>query len=92
VEQQRRRIEHAQLHQPLAQRPGGLLRQHRVLAEEATRLAEVDREAQPDLEHGVGVVDVVAVVAVGLLHAQAGQGLEPGVAQVERLAGAISRS
>jgi hypothetical protein len=47
------------------------LRQHRVLAEEAARLLEVDREAEPGLEHGVGVVDVVAVVAVALLHAQA---------------------
>ena len=50
-------------------------------------LVEVDSEAQPRLEDRVGVVDVVAVVAVALLHAQARQCLEPRVAQVRRLAG-----
>ena len=48
---------------------------------------EVDREAEPGLEHRVGVVDVVAVVAVALLHAQARQRLEARVAQADALAG-----
>ena len=66
--------------------PARLLREHRVAADEAARLVERDREAEAGLEHRVGVVDVVAVVAVALLHPQAGQRLQPGVAQAERRA------
>ena len=63
----------------------GLLLQRR-LAPDEIRFLEIDREAQARLERIVRVVDVVAVVAIALLHAQAGERLEPGMAQAERLA------
>ena len=59
--------------------------------DEAARLLQVDREAEPGLEHRVGVVDVVAVVAVALLHAQAGERLQAGVAQARRASPASTR-
>ena len=58
-----------------------------VLSDESTRLVDRNREPEPGFDHGVGVVDVVAVVAVALLHAQARQRLQSGVAQPTRLAG-----
>ena len=50
------------------------------------RLVQGDREAQAGLKDSVGVVDVVPVVAVALLHPQAGQGLEASVAESEAAA------
>ena len=71
-------LEH--LHDPLAHPArggvGGLARQHRVPADEPAGLVQREREAEPGLERAVGVVDVVAVVAVALLHPQRGKSLE----------------
>ena len=65
-------------------RPGGLLGQHRLAADEG--LVQVDREAEARLQHRVGVVDVVTVVPVAFLHPQARQRLQPGMAQSHRAA------
>ena len=66
--------------------PSAFLASDRVLADEPARLLEIDGEAEARLEHRIGVVDVVAVVAVALLHAQAGQRLEARVTKPERRA------
>ncbi len=63
------------LDEPAVRDAGGLDAGDRVLADEA-RLVEVDGEAEPGLDHVVGVVDVVPEVAVALLHPAAGQRLE----------------
>jgi NAD(P)-dependent dehydrogenase (short-subunit alcohol dehydrogenase family) len=47
-------------------------------------VAWIDREPEADLEHRVGVVDVVAVVAVALFHAQRRERLETRVHQAQR--------
>ena len=55
-------------------------------------LSSAKREPEPGLQRAVGVVDVVAEVAVGLLHPQRGQRLEPDRPQVvRRSGGAASR-
>ena len=77
-------VGHQDLHEPSRQRPLGLLRLDRRSPDEV--MTQVDRKPQPGLEHRVGVVDVVAVVAVALLHPQARQRLETGVRHPHRLA------
>src|SRR5690606_32506800 len=64
-----------------------LLLQGRLPADEASGLVEADEHPEAGLESVVGVVDVVAVVAVAFLQAQAGQSLEAGMAEAERLSG-----
>ncbi len=59
------------------------MREHSILADEAARLVQRDREAEARFKHGVSVVDVVPVVAVGLFHPQAAQRLQAGMAQAE---------
>ena len=68
VEHERLGIEDAHLGEAAHERPRLLDRGHRLPTDEV--LVPVDREAETYLERRVCVVDVVAEVAVGLLHAQ----------------------
>src|SRR5256885_11242370 len=54
------------------------LSEHRFLADEAAGLLEIKGETQADLVRHVGIVDVVAVVAAALFHAQTRERLESG--------------
>src|SRR5690606_17235487 len=54
---------------------------------EATGLVRVGELAQADLPETIGVVDVVAVVAVALLHPERAERLEPGMPETEILSG-----
>ncbi len=85
--QQRFGIVHQHLHQAPAGRSGVPGGEERVPADEAAGLVPGHGEAEPGLQHGIGVVDVVPVVAIGLLQPQAGQRAQPGVPQPERPAG-----
>jgi hypothetical protein len=84
MEHQRLRIPEQHLHQPARQRPARLAREHGLPADEATGFLQVEREAEADFVRIVRVVDVMAVIAVALLHAQARERLEPGMPESDR--------
>jgi hypothetical protein len=65
--------------------PARLDGEHGVAADEV--LVQRDGEAESGLQHRVGVVDVVPVVAVALLHPQAGERLQAGGLEVDRRTG-----
>ena len=73
VIEQRFGVEQADLDEPSGEPTGrlgrGLAGQDGIAAEEATRLVQREGEAETGLQRTVGVVDVVAEVAVGLLQA-----------------------
>ena len=79
VVEQRFGVEQLHRHEPTRQGAGVTPGKHRLAPHETARLVECDREPETGLEWTVGVVDVVAVVAVALLQAQARQRLQPGV-------------
>ena len=74
---QRLGIGELHLHQPAGQRTSRSSRQRRVPTDETIRLVPGDGKTEPGLEDVVGVVDVMAVVAVPLLHPQATKCLQP---------------
>mmetsp|Transcript_31543 Transcript_31543/g.42719 ORF Transcript_31543/g.42719 Transcript_31543/m.42719 type:complete len:242 (-) Transcript_31543:462-1187(-) len=64
------------LRQSLVRLEERLLLQHGVYADETAGLVEIRREAEPRFQEGVRVVEVVPVVSVPLLEAQAGEGFQ----------------
>src|SRR6266436_3330005 len=70
VEHERLGILHKHLDEAARQRALGLLSEHRFLANEAAGFLEIKRKTEARFVRHVGVVDVVAVVAVTLFHAQ----------------------
>ena len=88
VEQQRLRILHEHLHEPLrCSGPAAFCATHRVLAEEAAGFFRSTAKPRPASSTRVGVVDVVAVVAIALLHPAARERLEARVHEADLLAG-----
>jgi len=70
VKHERLGILHKHLDEAARQRALGLLSEHRFLANEAAGFLEIKRKTEARFVRHVGVVDVVAVVAVTLFHAQ----------------------
>ena len=70
MEHERLGILHKHLDEAAGQRALSLLSEHRLLADEAARFLEIKRKTEAGFVRHIGVVDVVAVVAVALFHAQ----------------------
>ena len=83
VEHERLGILHQHLHEAASQRAPGPASEHRFLADEAARFPEVQGKAEAGFVRHIGIVDVVAVVAVALFHAQTRERLESGVHESE---------
>src|ERR1700730_1199726 len=70
VEHERLGILHQHLDEAASQRALGPVSEHRFLADEAARFPEIERKTEARFVRHIGIVDVVAVVAVTLFHAQ----------------------
>src|SRR3982074_1723684 len=83
MEHERPGILHQHLDEAASERAPSSVSEHRFLADEAAWFLEIERKTEARFVRHIGIVDVVAVVAVALFHAQTGQRLESGVYEAE---------